>query len=269
MKIRVKFAKYGCMKFISHLDVMRFFQKAIRRAGIDVAYSTGYSPHQIMSFASPLGVGMYSNGEYMDIEVKTPAEGNASSATGASPATVPAPQMSSAEMCRRLNEASVPGIEILSVRALPENAGNAMASVAAARYTVCFKDPTLDFHFLDSCLEDFLSQPAVTVTKETKKGSAQMDLRPGIYECKVTDDGSLEFLADASSGGNIKPALLINALWRFAGQQRQPYFAGQSYVQDEELPPTALQQVREETYTNTGTAESPVFVPLDEVGEDF
>lgn len=58
-------------------------------------------------------------------------------------------------------------------------------------------------------------------------------------------------------------------LWRFAGQQRLPYFAGQPYAQEEELPSIALQQVREETYTNTGTAESPVFVPLDEVGEDF
>ena len=56
------------------------------------------------------------------------------------------------------------------------------------------------------------------VTKETKKGTSQMDLRPGIYECRITADGSLEFLVDASSGGNIKPALLINALWRFAGQ---------------------------------------------------
>ena len=257
MKVRVKFAKYGCMKFIGNLDVMRFFQKAIRRAGIDVAYSTGYSPHQIMSFASPLGVGMYSNGEYMDIEVKNSAE-NALK-----------PQMSSAEMCRRLNEVSVPGIEILSVKALPENAGNAMASVAAARYTVYFKDPAFDFHFLDSCLEDFLAQPAIMVTKETKKGTSQMDLRPGIYECRITADGSLEFLVDASSGGNIKPALLINALWRFAGQQRLPYFAGQPYAQEEELPSIVLQQVREETYTNTGTAESPVFVPLDEVGEDF
>ena len=179
------------------------------------------------------------------------------------------PQMSSAEMCRRLNEVSVPGIEILSVKALPENAGNAMASVAAARYTVYFKDPAFDFHFLDSCLEDFLAQPAIMVTKETKKGTSQMDLRPGIYECRITADGSLEFLVDASSGGNIKPALLINALWRFAGQQRLPYFAGQPYAQEEELPSIALQQVREETYTNTGTAESPVFVPLDEVGEDF
>lgn len=69
MKIRIKFSKYGTMKYIGHLDMMRFFQKAIRRAGIDVRYSEGFSPHQIMSFAAPLGVGMESRGEYMDIEV--------------------------------------------------------------------------------------------------------------------------------------------------------------------------------------------------------
>ena len=65
MKIRIKFAKYGTMKFIGHLDMMRFFQKAIRRADIDIKYSEGFSPHQIMSFAAPLGVGIESRGEYM------------------------------------------------------------------------------------------------------------------------------------------------------------------------------------------------------------
>lgn len=69
MKLRVKFSKHGVLRFIGHLDVMRYFQKAIRRAGIDIAYSAGFSPHQIMSFAAPLGVGLESNGEYMDIEV--------------------------------------------------------------------------------------------------------------------------------------------------------------------------------------------------------
>lgn len=71
MKVRVKFRKYGPVRFIGHLDVMRFFQKAIRRADLDIAYTAGYSPHQIMSFASPLGVGLESNGEYMDIELNT------------------------------------------------------------------------------------------------------------------------------------------------------------------------------------------------------
>ena len=54
MKLRIQFSKYGPLRFIGHLDVMRFFQKAIRRAEIDIAYSSGFSPHQIMSFASPL-----------------------------------------------------------------------------------------------------------------------------------------------------------------------------------------------------------------------
>ena len=71
MKLRIKFSKHGVLKFIGHLDVMRYFQKAIRRAGIDIAYSSGFSPHQVMSFAAPLGVGLESNGEYMDIEVNS------------------------------------------------------------------------------------------------------------------------------------------------------------------------------------------------------
>ena len=54
MKIRVRFRKWGSMKFIGHLDMMRYFQKAVRRADIDICYSEGFSPHQIMSFAAPL-----------------------------------------------------------------------------------------------------------------------------------------------------------------------------------------------------------------------
>ena len=120
MKIRIKFAKYGTMKYIGHLDMMRFFQKAIRRAGIDVKYSEGFSPHQIMSFAAPLGVGIESTGEYMDIEVLS---------------------MTSAEaMKQALNQVMVEGVEILSVSVLPDNAQNAMASVSAASYRLKMKE---------------------------------------------------------------------------------------------------------------------------------
>ena len=217
MKVRVKFAKYDNMRFIGHLDVMRFFQKALRRAGIDVAYSTGFSPHQIMSFASPLGVGMCSYGEYMDIELRS-LELRSLELRSA--------ECKSDEICRRLNEACVPGIEVISVKALPETAGNAMASVAAAGYTAHFKDSASDFHFLEGFMNDFLAQDSIIVTKETKKGTSQMDIRPGIYECKVTPEGILAFTVDASSGGNIKPALLLGALWKFAGMQQEPPFLG-------------------------------------------
>lgn len=267
MKVRVKFAKYDNMRFIGHLDVMRFFQKALRRAGIDVAYSTGFSPHQVMSFASPLGVGMCSYGEYMDIELRSLELRGHRSSTLESPEADPAgvsvgtdapdvTERKSDEICRRLNEACVPGIEVLCVKALPEAAGNAMASVAAAGYTAHFKDSASDFHFLDGFLKDFLAQNSIVVTKETKKGTSQMDIRPGLYECRVTPEGILDFMVDASSGGNIKPALLLGALWKFAGLQQEPPLLG-------------IQLTRTEIYTNTGTQEQPVFVPLEEVGEDF
>lgn len=129
------------MRFIGHLDVMRYFQKAIRRAGIDIAYSGGFSPHQIMSFAAPLGVGLTSNGEYMDIEVVSAA--------------------SSEDIKNSLNKAMVPGIEIVSVTKLSDNAMNAMASVTAAEYTVRFREgyePSFDWaHLIDA----FYEQPSI------------------------------------------------------------------------------------------------------------
>ena len=69
MKLRIKFRKQGDLRFIGHLDIMRYFQKLIRRAGIPIRYSEGFNPHQVMSFASPLSVGHLSLGEYCDIDV--------------------------------------------------------------------------------------------------------------------------------------------------------------------------------------------------------
>ena len=70
MRARVKFAKTGIMRYVGHLDLMRFFQKAVKRSNLPIRYSEGFNPHQIMSFASPLGVGLTSEGEYMDIDLK-------------------------------------------------------------------------------------------------------------------------------------------------------------------------------------------------------
>ena len=69
MKVRIKFSKTGALRYIGHLDVMRYFQKAIRRTDIAASYSNGFSPHMIMSFAEPLGVGLTSIGEYFDLEL--------------------------------------------------------------------------------------------------------------------------------------------------------------------------------------------------------
>lgn len=235
MILRIKFRKYGALRFIGHLDVMRFFQKVNRRAGIDVAYSGGFSPHQIMSFAAPLGVGLTSNGEYMDMEVVS---------------------LTSCEDVRqRMNAASVPGIEIVSVKILPEDAGNAMASVAAASYTVRFREgrEPANLDNTAASVADFLKQEHIMITKETKKGIREIDLRPGIYEFSWREqDNSFYLLLDASSGGNIKPGQVMEAFLSMQG---------------ETLQKSALLITREDTFTRVEAKEgSSWLLPLDSIG---
>ncbi|MDE7274333.1 MAG: TIGR03936 family radical SAM-associated protein [Lachnospiraceae bacterium] len=235
MKLRIKFSKHGVLRFIGHLDVMRYFQKAIRRAGIDIAYSTGFSPHQIMSFAAPLGVGLESNGEYMDIEVNA--------------------LTSSKELTDSLNSQMVDGIEVLEVKLLPDNAGNAMASVAAARYTIAFREGYQPDFLTQTVIGDFFGQDEIIVTKKTKKSELTFDMRPYIYVCDYDEEHkSISLTVDASSAGNIKPALVVKALFDYTNQ-----------VFDE----FGLLITREETYTNVGTAEDIQLKPLGFVGSNY
>lgn len=204
MKLRVKFSKHGALRFIGHLDVMRFFQKAIRRAEIDVAYTGGYSPHQVMSFAHPLGVGLESDGEYMDIEVNS--------------------LISCEDIRERLNAASVPEIQVLGVVVLPDKTPNAMASVAAAEYIVSFRDGRAPRANLSAAVRELLAREEVLITKEGKAGPRQVDIRPGIYRLEMTDTAAdsfaeiakapvhLHMLVDASSAGNVKPIQVVEAM---------------------------------------------------------
>lgn len=233
MKVRIKFKKYGVMRFIGHLDIMRFFQKAIRRSGIDICYSSGFSPHQIMSFAAPLGVGYCSEGEYFDIEI------NSHSGTK--------------DFVNKLNQSMVPGIEIVSAKLLPDGAKNAMASVAAAKYRITYKNPSeyaVDFR---DWIMPYLSQDTIMITKQTKKSERTIDIKPNIYELSF-EDGILNMMVDASSSGNIKPITVFESLCKFAKVSCEPL---------------QIQITRVDTYLNAGSPKNPVFKPLEEAGDDF
>lgn len=265
MKIRIKFRKQGVMKFIGHLDIMRYFQKVMRRADVDICYSGGFSPHQIMSFAAPLGVGLLSNGEYLDIEVNS--------------------SDSSAEMIRRMNAVMSEGMEVISFRRLDDSAKSAMSLVAAADYVMAFrpgKEPE-DREAFFAALERFCAQPQIPVTKKTKSGEKKIDLKPFIYRMErvwaVPEENGMESFPDkinvpvirsgavnepadavfvqvsAGSIDNVKPELVMKALYDFIGV---------------ELAPFTFQAEREEVYANLGGGEeSDYFVPLEALGEDI
>lgn len=209
MKIRIKFRKYGVMKFIGHLDIMRYFQKAMRRAEIDICYSEGFSPHQIMSFAAPLGVGITSDGEYLDIEVNS--------------------TLSTEEALHVLNETMVEGVKIVDYVQLPDNAKTAMSIVAAADYDLYFKagyDAPRSVAEFAEAIDNFFTKPSeVLITKKTKKSEKVMDLKQLVYafkaESKVREDGamvpSFYLMVSTGSSDNLKPELVVESLFESMG----------------------------------------------------
>lgn len=239
IKIRVRFEKSGALRFIGHLDVMRFFQKCNRRAGIDVCYTGGFSPHQIMSFASPLSVGLESKGEYMDLEV--------------------ASVTNSTDMIEKYNQASVPQLRIMSVKRLPKDAGNAMASVQAASYEISFREDRIPGVFqlekeaFQNELQQYFSKEDIPLKKEGKNGERFVNIRPGIFAFEWNaEEKKCYMLLDASSGGNVKP---IQVLETFLQEQ------------GEVLKDNALCITRLDMFTRSSDGLS--FLSLDEVGEEI
>ena len=204
MKIRIKFRKWGSMKFIGHLDMMRYFQKVMRRADVDIRYSEGFSPHQIMSFAAPLGVGITSDGEYFDIEVHS--------------------TKSSEEMIKDMNATMVEGVEITGYVALPDNAKPAMSIVAAADYVLSYKEgyevPFSVEEWKSHVAELFTDKKSFTIIKKTKKSEREVDLKPLVYAFDVIElEGKPAFYINVSTGSvdNIKPELLLASMYEKLG----------------------------------------------------
>ena len=178
------------MKFVGHLDTMRYFQKAIRRAELPVAFSGGYSPHMIMSFAAPLGVGTTSLGEYFE---------------------------------DRLNAVMVEGVTISSARQVEDGkASTAMALVAAADYFVAFRPGKEPCGNWQEKLADFLAQKEITVTKKTKRSEKTVDIRPFIYQMEACDSGVFMQLASASSN-YTKPELVMDTFVRWLDKEPQEF----------------------------------------------
>ena len=234
MKARIKFRKNGVMKFIGHLDIMRYFQKAIRRAEIPIAFTSGYSPHMIMSFANPLGVGLTSDGEYFDIELTEP--------------------IASREAVKRLNEQMVDGMEIVSFVQIPDDKkSKGMSIVAGADYLSSVKNGSLPEDLAEK-LEAFYAQNEICVVKKTNKSEKEVDIRPMIYklECR---NGGIYMRVAAGSVQNLKPELVTEAFARYLG------------MDDEEV---AFTHHRLETFAESEDADGKtVLVPLDALGTEI
>ncbi|SFA75513.1 radical SAM-linked protein [Acetitomaculum ruminis DSM 5522] len=202
MKMRLKFEKTGIVKYIGHLDLMRFFQKAFRRTSIDISFTEGFNPHQIMSFAMPLGVGVESVGEYMDFSVNSPIDIKKS--------------------MDELNAVMCEGIMVTGIYPLIDNAKKAMSIIALADYIIKFDDEiirNIDENTWDTLNDKFYKNALeISILKKTKKSEKIVDIKPMIkkFRAYTENDEKLLFLSlDTGSENNLNPRLVVEALYHY------------------------------------------------------
>ena len=188
----LKYSKGDTVKYISHLDFVRTFGRAVRRSGLQMAYSSGFNPHPILTVAMPLSVGVTSECEYM----KVGFDGD----------------YSEQELVDTINNAFPPGYKILAAKKV-EGKEIDLTKLDRAVYTV-------ELEYEGSAdIEKLLAQNELKVMKKSKSGVKESDIRPYIYRIeKISEDNGILVLKMCISVGsvyNLKPQSVIDAMEKY------------------------------------------------------
>ncbi|NLL48312.1 MAG: DUF2344 domain-containing protein [Firmicutes bacterium] len=160
--IRFQFAKGPEVQFLSHLDLVRTMERALRRAGLPIAYSEGFTPRPIMSFSYALPVGILSEAEYGDYTF----------------AEALAPE----EFVARYNQHLPTGFRVLQAECLPSGTPTLQRVINAARWRIVLPATSLEAERIAKRWEELQLVDSFKVQRETKKGSREVDLRPLLFE---------------------------------------------------------------------------------------
>lgn len=189
---RLLFEKTGNAVYISHLDLMRLFQRAFKRAGLPLTHTHGFNPRPSVSIALPLSLGVESHCELLDFDL----EGEA---------------VSSAEIQKRLNSALVPGVRVLEVY----EDGRKLKSLT-------FLDCTLSLEYDGGVpaggkekLKELFVRPCLLVEKKGKNGNTQQDIIPMIRHLEIQDAGERELVLKARiccQNPTLNPMQLVAAM---------------------------------------------------------
>ena len=174
--IRIKFSKEGNLSYISHLSLMKVFERGIRRANIPIVYSQGFNPHPKMVFSAPLSLGISSESEYADFEVE---EG-----------------FTAKEFSERLSEKLPEGMGILDAKILEDGDTNIMRATVAATYEILVSGNS-DISTLKEEIEKIKDKDEILVQKKSKSKVSEKEIRHMIKELDIysmTDDNVSEYI---------------------------------------------------------------------------
>ena len=203
MRIVAALHETGRAAYLSHLDMQRTLQRALRRADMPLLYSQGFNPHPLMAFAGALATGAESQREWFDVRLDG--------------------EISPADFEARLNAVLPEGMAVSHAMEAPENLSTLTGHLVAARYTLWVRpEKAVTAAEVGSALDKLLHSEELMVQKRTKSGAmVPQNIRPQLYEARLMDaDGgsfTLDVLGELTAGGGLRTEALVNVLLDFLG----------------------------------------------------
>ena len=203
MRIIAALHETGRAAYLSHLDMQRTLQRALRRADMPLQYSQGFNPHPLMAFAGALATGAESEREWFDVRLDG--------------------EISPADFEARLNAVLPEGMAVSHAMEAPEGLSTLTGHLAAARYTLWVRpERAVSAAEVNSTLHKLLASSELMVQKRTKSGAmVPQNIRPQLYEAGLTGrDGesfTLDVLGELTAGGGLRTEAFVNVLLVFLG----------------------------------------------------
>ncbi|HWA68065.1 MAG TPA: TIGR03936 family radical SAM-associated protein [Mycobacteriales bacterium] len=202
-RLRVRYAKRGRLRFTSHRDFARAFERAVQRSGVPIAFSAGFSPHPKVSYAGAAPTGVASEAEYLEIGLAEPR--------------------SPEEVRRALDTALPPGLDVVEVVEAPPGTTALADRIEASHWRIVF--PGVSPDDADSALRAFLACESVVVDRPTKDGVKPVDARAAVVSAAVSSGdtpdpdvacATLELVVRHATPA-VRPDDVVTALRRAAG----------------------------------------------------
>ncbi len=200
LRLRLTYAKGEGVKFISHQDEFRLWERALRRARLPLLYKRGFNPQPHMQFAAPLGVGFTGEREYLDV--------------------VLAPPVPPAEVVARLRATLPPAVALHGAKLLPLHAPSLASTLIGADYTIILyaTEDELSQEVLAAHIADFLARDEVHMERQRKKERYGYNLRPLAFEVRaagydaVAEEHAIFVRVQQRKGATGRPDEVLKAL---------------------------------------------------------
>lgn len=170
IRVRVRFSKTGKVRFTSHRDVARIWERALRRAGIRVAYTEGFSPRPRVSFGLALATGYESEAEYLDMDLADGPQNDH--------------QVWVLQICRQLDLALPNGVDVLAADIVDRSVDSLQKAVESCTWQI--EVDGIDYVNATQWVDEFLSREQIVVERERKGRAVREDVRAQVFALDVT-----------------------------------------------------------------------------------